>query len=70
MTLKSSRLFWGSLVLLGLSGLCQLMERTFYGGLDENGVLQESFFLPLSVMLGIVGLVLLLASVFRYIFRK
>ncbi|MDE9449378.1 DUF3955 domain-containing protein [Aliiroseovarius sp. Z3] len=37
-------------------------ERTFYGGVDENGVLQESFFLPLSVILGIAGLICLALS--------
>ncbi|MCK8484804.1 hypothetical protein MUY21_12220 [Aliiroseovarius sp. S2029] len=39
-----------------------LAERTFYGGLDDSGVLQESFFLPLSVLLGIVGLICLVLS--------
>lgn len=67
MSLKSSRLFWGSLILLGLAVFCQVMEGTFYGGLDENGVLQESFFLPLSFLLGALGVALLLISVIRLV---
>ncbi|WP_157859744.1 DUF3955 domain-containing protein [Tritonibacter mobilis] len=35
-----------------------LLERLFYGDLDENGVLQESFFLPLGFLLLIAGILL------------
>lgn len=31
-------------------------EAVFYGGIDENGVLQESFFLPLTFLLAAAGL--------------
>lgn len=34
-------------------------ESTFYGGIDENGVLQESLFLPLTFIFGAGGLVFL-----------
>jgi len=36
------------------------MEKIFYGNrLDANNVLQESFFLPLSIFLTLIGLVVL-----------
>ena len=48
-----------SLSVLFLGVLSLVMENIFYGTIDENGVLQESFFLPLgsvSVLLGVVGM--------------
>ncbi len=36
------------------------MENIFYGYIDQNGVLQESFFLPMgtvSFLLGVAGLI-------------
>ncbi len=40
--------------------VCGAMEKIFYGNrLDENNVLQESFFLPLSIFLTLIGLVVL-----------
>ena len=40
--------------------VCGAMEKIFYGNrLDANNVLQESFFLPLSIFLTLIGLVVL-----------
>lgn len=39
-----------------------LAERIFYGGLDENGVLQESFNVPLSIFLFVFGVICLALS--------
>ena len=40
-----------------------IYEKIFYGNrLDENNVVQESFFLPLSFMLTFLGIILLAAS--------
>ncbi len=50
------------LVSLVFAATSWLAERTFYGDVDDNGVLQESFFLPLSVILGIAGLICLALS--------
>lgn len=50
------------LVLLVLAGSSWLIETTQYGGIDANGVLQESFFLPLTFILGALGLVFLAAA--------
>ena len=40
--------------------VCGALEKIFYGNrLDANNVLQESFFLPLSIFLTLIGLVVL-----------
>jgi hypothetical protein len=47
------------------------VERVFYGNrLDENNVLQESFFLPLSIFLLFGGVFLLIFMCARFIARK
>jgi hypothetical protein len=51
--------------------MCAAFEKIFYGGrLDENNVVQESFFLPLSFMLAFVGIILLAAGLIRYLIRR
>ncbi|WP_035572747.1 DUF3955 domain-containing protein [Halomonas halocynthiae] len=47
---------------LMLAALSWLVETLFYGDIDETGVLQESFFLPLAFILAALGIVLLVAS--------
>ncbi len=54
-----------SLVLLIVGIACILLENTFYQYVDKNGVLHESFFLPLgaiSMLLAGIGLVFVLAK--------
>jgi hypothetical protein len=47
------------------------IEQIFYGGrLDENNVVQDSFFLPLSFMLIFVGVAMLVASVILNLLRR
>ncbi len=53
-----------SLVFFALAALSGLAETLFYGGVDADGVLQESFFLPLSFILAFAGIVALAMSVF------
>jgi hypothetical protein len=44
-----------------------MLEQIFYGGrLDENNVLQESFFLPLAFILLFLGCGLILVAAARY----
>jgi len=43
---------------IGLAASCAVAERLFFNGMDENGMLRESFFLPLAWGFGIVGGVL------------
>ncbi len=57
------RLF--GIVILFLAALSGLSEHLFYGGVDPNGVLQESFFLPLTFILAAIGIVVLVASLFQ-----
>jgi hypothetical protein len=53
---------------LVLSFTCWIAERVFYGArLDDNGVLQESWFAPLSALFFLLGIVLLLSS---FLLRK
>ena len=52
-----NRIFATGFCMVILGSLSLLFEHTFYQYLDENGVLHESFFLPLgtfSILLGIV----------------
>ena len=47
---------------LVLAGLSWLAETVFYGAIDSSGILQESFFLPLTFILAALGIVLIFAS--------
>ena len=52
--------FLVSLFFLFLGVLSLVMENIFYRYVDQNGVLQESFFLPMgtvSLLLGVAGLI-------------
>ena len=54
-----SKIFLASLFLLVLGVTFLFLENTFYQYLDEDGVLHESFFLPLgclSLISGVLGL--------------
>jgi len=46
-----------SIAMFVLAAICGIAEATFYGGIDENGVLQESLFLPLTFIFAAGGLV-------------
>ena len=58
----NSKLRFTGFMALVLTGLSWLAETAFYGGIDANGVVQESFFLPLTFILTALGIVLILAS--------
>jgi hypothetical protein len=49
-----------ALIVLGLGSYAA--EKLFYGDLDANGILQESFFLPLAFLLAICGLLICLVG--------
>lgn len=54
-----SKLFRCSLFLIFIGVVCVFLENSFYQYVDENGVLHESFFVPLaavSLLLGIIGI--------------
>lgn len=53
-----SKVFWISIVLLVAGITFGYLENTFYQYIDENGVLRESWFMPLSficIFLGGIG---------------
>jgi len=53
------------LVIVGV--VCGAIEKIFYGNrLDANNVLQESFFLPLSIFLTLIGIVILAYAGVRF----
>jgi len=51
------------LITLVFACLSWLAETLFYGDVDAQGVLQESFFLPLTFILALLGVVLVIASI-------
>jgi hypothetical protein len=58
--LIKTKSFLVSLFILFLGVISLIMENIFYGYVDQNRVLQESFFLPMgtvSLLLGIAGLI-------------
>ncbi|MGR3616588.1 MAG: DUF3955 domain-containing protein [Paracoccaceae bacterium] len=57
---KNYRLFGTMAVILAI--IFGLAEISFYGDVDANGVLQESFFMPLSLIFAVLGIVLIAVS--------
>ncbi len=55
---------------MGLGFTSGVAEGFFYGGVNEEGVVQESFFLPLSFLLSFVGSVLLVVAIAISAFKK
>jgi len=67
--ISTSSLAGIGLVIVGV--VCGAMEKIFYGNrLDANNVLQESFFLPLSIFLTLIGLVVLAFVCGRLVWTK
>ncbi len=60
--MTNSKLRIAGIIALVLAGLSWLAETTFYGDIGPNGVLQESFFLPLTFILAVLGVILILVS--------
>ena len=50
-----SKLMWTGIAVLMAGVASGLLEKTFYGYIDENNVVQESFFLPLAFILIFLG---------------
>lgn len=59
MSARFSKLFWTGILFIFLGVISYFAEQVFYGYVDENGLLQESLFLPLAFILGFIGLILL-----------
>ena len=58
-------LIYSGATLLSVGFASLMLENIFYGGIDENGVLQESLFLPLSFLFGFAGLAALILAPFQ-----
>ena len=69
-TLIKTEPFLVSLLFLFLGILSLVMENIFYGYIDQNGVLQESFFLPLSAFSFLFGVVGLIISIIWFYFKS
>ena len=69
-TLINTKLFLASLFFMILGILSLFMENIFYGYIDQNGVLQESFFLPMSSFSFSLGLVAMIFSIIRLYLKR
>ncbi len=67
LVLNTLSLIGAGLVFAGIASL--FAERTFYDYVDESGVLQESFFLPLGFILIFIGMLFGMSSVICGLFR-
>ena len=68
--LIKTKQFLMSLFLLFLGILSIAMENIFYGDIDKNGVLQESFFLPLGMFSFLLGVLGLMTSTFWFYLKR
>jgi hypothetical protein len=67
---RVSKVAWSGIAMVIAGMVSGILEKIFYDRLDENNVLQESFFLPLAVILIILGTALIGVAAVRYIARK
>jgi|GEM_PF-2367077 len=56
--------------LLVVGAISGYIQNTYYGYVDDAGIVHDSIFLPLGVLCIILGTVILLASVVRYLCKK
>ncbi len=60
-----SKLMWLGIAALMAGIVSCILEKTFYGYVDENNVMQDSFFLPLTFILIFLGGGLIVAAIAR-----
>ena len=65
-----SKLMWLGIALVVSGVVSGILEQIFYGYVDENNVLQESFFLPLAFILIFLGGGLIVVAIARDLIRK
>ena len=68
--LINTKKFLISLSFLALGSLSIIMENTFYEHIDNNGVLQESLFLPLGVFSFLLGVLGIIISIIYFYIKK
>ena len=59
-----------SLFFLALGTISSVIQNTFYGYIDENGILRDSLFLPLGVISLFLGGIILFFSIISLYFKK
>lgn len=62
--------FLANLFFLFFGVLCMTIENIFFGHIDPRGILQESFFLPLSIFSFLVSAIGLIISLIWFYFIK
>ncbi len=62
--------FMASLFFLVLGIVSFVIQNTFYGYIDENGILRDSFFLPLSVISLFLGGIILFFSIISFYLKS
>ncbi len=65
-----SKLTITGIIFIALGVISGLIENTYYGYMGVDGVLHDSFFLPLTFILAGIGLLLLLIKASKSLFRK
>jgi peptidoglycan/LPS O-acetylase OafA/YrhL len=65
-----SKLMWLGIAALMAGVASGVLERTFYGYVDEHNVLQESFFLPLAFILIFLGGALMAVATARNLTKR
>jgi hypothetical protein len=51
-------------------GVCGFIQNTYYGYVDEEGILHDSLFLPFGVICFIIGASLTILTILRFLFSK
>jgi hypothetical protein len=64
-SLKAQSYFSSILIAIGL--LCGFIQNKYYGYIDDEGVLHDSLFLPLSAFFIIMGALIAIAILSRFI---
>jgi hypothetical protein len=65
-----TKTMWSGSALLIAGVASWILDRLLYGGLDENNVLQESYFLPLAFILIFLGGALIVFATALFMRKK
>jgi multisubunit Na+/H+ antiporter MnhB subunit len=66
-----SKFMWLGIALVIAGITSGFLEQVFYGGrVDENNVVQDSFFLPLAFILMFLGVTLIVVAAGFYLMKK